>query len=462
VNSPRRNPQDAHPGSRKTAHQGTLHTTQDRIPAVTPAPTPATTPAPTQAPSSASAPEARTPGGAATVGGLGEAGILRILNRRFGTIPAAGDWPAGLVGPGDDAAVVAAPDGRFVISTDAMAQDRDFRLAWRAAPAGFDGSGYAGGYSTGWKAAAQNLSDINAMGAEPTGLLLALTMPPTTPVAWIDGLAAGLAGAIRHLGAHRCRIVGGDLGSDDRITLAVTATGDLSGRPAVRRTLGVRSGAVGNQGDGGHAGAVDLVLCGRAGWAAAGLAVLETPRHELVDRLSAAARGDGAQRTARPQQAGWMDQTGRLEQAVRGVPGGIPGIRRLAALAAAAQLRPRPVLGAGRRVAEAGALAMMDVSDGVLKDAGRLAEANGMRVELDPDWVRAEAAVLAPLGRALGQDAEGWVATGGEDYGLLAAVAGGAEVPSGFRRIGRLVPADAGVASGRAGTPDGWDHFTGA
>jgi thiamine-monophosphate kinase len=473
VTSPQRNARGAHPASHETTHQ----TTQDRIPAVTPAPTPATTPAPTQAPASASgpetarptaqttptaSPEARTASRVATVGGLGEAGILRILNRRFGTIPAAGDWPAGLVGPGDDAAVVAAPDGRFVISTDAMAQDRDFRLAWRASPAGFDGAGYAGGYSTGWKAAAQNLSDINAMGAEPTGLLLALTMPPTTPVAWIDGLAAGLAGAIRHLGAHRCRIVGGDLGSDDRITLAVTATGDLAGRPAVRRTFGGQPGAAGNRGDGGVAGALDLVLCGRAGWAAAGLAVLETPRHELVDRLAAVPRGEEVHQAARHQQAGRMDQTGGVEQSARGVPGGVPGIRRLAALAAAAQLRPRPVLGAGRRAAEAGALAMMDVSDGVLKDAGRLAEANGMHVELDPDWVRAEATVLAPLGHALGQDAEEWVATGGEDYGLLAAVAGGAAVPSGFRRIGRLLPADAGEVAARPGGPDGWDHFTGA
>jgi thiamine-monophosphate kinase len=357
-----------------------------------------------------------------TVGGLGEAGILRILNRRFATVPAAGDWPNGTVGPGDDAAVVPAPDGRFVISTDAMAQDRDFRLAWRAAPEGFDGTGFAGGYSTGWKAAAQNLSDINAMGAESTGLLLALTMPPTTPVAWIDGLAAGLAGAIRYLGARACRIVGGDLGSDDRITLAVTATGDLGGRPAVRRTFGDRRGAAGAAR---RADTVDLVLCGRAGWAAAGLAVLETPRDDLVERLAAAA-----------------------------------GVHRLAALAAAAQWRPRPVLGAGRVAADAGALAMMDVSDGVLKDAGRLAEANGMRVELDWDWVRGEAAVLAPLGVALGDDAERWVASGGEDYGLLAAVAAGAPVPKGFRRIGRLVRSEASGEARDSDATDGWDHFT--
>jgi thiamine-monophosphate kinase len=403
-----------------------------------------------------------------TVGGLGEAGILRILNRRFVALPAAGDWPEGTVGPGDDAAVVAAPDGRFVISTDAMAQDRDFRLAWPAvsraavhAGAGDHAHGLPGGYSIGWKAAAQNLSDMNAMGAEATGLLLALTMPHTTGVSWIDGLAAGIAGAVRHLGARRCRVVGGDLGSDDRITLAITATGDLGGRPAVRRAMPPTVSA---------ADPVDLVLCGRAGWAAAGLAVLDTPRDELMDRL----------RQAWPTPAADHRATvgGREEE--RAVRDDVPGIRRLAALAAAAQLRPRPVLGSGRRAADAGALAMMDVSDGVAKDAGRLASVNGRRVELDPEWVRSEAAVLEPLARALGRDARDWVATGGEDYGLLAVLPAGAPLPNGFRRVGRLVPGGeavggvdgrvAGTAFGPAAGPgsgpgsgsgqDGWDHFT--
>lgn len=375
-----------------------------------------------------------TPRARQTVGGLGESGILRILNRRFAAVPAAGDWPEGTVGPGDDAAVVAAPDGRFVITTDAMAQDRDFRLDWPAVHGvTFDGHGFAGGYSTGWKATAQNLSDINAMGGEPSGLLLALTMPPTTPVTWIDGLAAGLAGAVRHLGATHCRIVGGDLGSDDRITVAVTATGDLDGRPAVLRILPPAAHAVTVD--------LDLVLCGRAGWAAAGLDVLETPRGRLDALLRAA------------------EQAEHVEEAEHGV-------RRLAALAAAAQLRPRPVLGAGRVAAEAGALAMMDVSDGVLKDAGRLATANGLRAELDPDWVRREASVLVPLARALDLEnaqrtAERWVSAGGEDYGLLAALPGGAAVPVGFRRIGRLVAESGATAAWEnGGSAGGWDHFT--
>jgi thiamine-monophosphate kinase len=112
---------------------------------------------------------------------------------------------------------------------------------------------------------------------------------------------------------------------------------------------------------------------------------------------------------------------------------------------------------------------MMDVSDGVAKDAGRLATANGRRVRLDPEWVRADAAALEPLARALGRDARDWVATGGEDYGLLAVLPAGAPAPPGFRRIGRLVPADGADdrLDGQVDGPDagpgqgGWDHFSG-
>ncbi|MFB2571173.1 thiamine-monophosphate kinase [Micrococcus sp. IITD107] len=346
-----------------------------------------------------------------TVSGLGEAGILQVLHRRFRTVPAAQDWPEGSLGPGDDAAVVPAPDGRFVISTDAMAQDRDFRLVW---PSGAVDSGY----STGWKAAAQNLSDINAMGARASSLLLALTMPGHTPVRWLDRFAAGIAGAVHHLGADTCRIAGGDLGGDDRITVCVTVTGDLDGRRAVRRTIPREHR--------GGTGPLDLALCGRAGWAAAGLSVLQTPRTDL-DRA--------------------LDRT---------------GAHRLAARAAAAQLRPRPILTAGPSAAAHGALAMLDVSDGLVRDAGRLGSANGLAVELDEEWVRGQAAELAPLAFALGEDARDWVRTGGEDYGLLAVFTGGAALPSGFTRVGRLVaPGGTSQSLNPPGARIGWDHFGG-
>ena len=81
---------------------------------------------------------------------LGEASEREALRRIFPRLP---ESRATLVGPGDDAAVLAAPDGRFVVTTDMMVHGPDFRLAW------------SGPVDLGWKAAATNLSDVAAMGA---------------------------------------------------------------------------------------------------------------------------------------------------------------------------------------------------------------------------------------------------------------------------------------------------------
>ena len=107
--------------------------------------------------------------------------------------------PSLILGPGDDAAIVAAPDGRAVLSIDTQVADQDFRLEWN--------NGYrTTGYDVGWKAAAQNLSDINAMGGSATALVVSLTLPPTTPVDWVEALADGLTAAIRELGAAGCGV----------------------------------------------------------------------------------------------------------------------------------------------------------------------------------------------------------------------------------------------------------------
>ena len=145
---------------------------------------------------------------------VGEAGVLR---RILPLLPPGG---ATVLGPGDDAAVLAAPDGRVVASTDVMVQDRDFRLDWSSAE------------DVGVKAAAQNLADVAAMGARPTALLVSLVAPPDTEVAWAEGLASGLA-----LGcaASGTTVAGGDLSSGPVLMVSVTALGDLEGRDPVLR-----------------------------------------------------------------------------------------------------------------------------------------------------------------------------------------------------------------------------------
>ena len=105
-------------------------------------------------PSEATVPEAIQPKAPLTVAELSES---RLLERIFPRLHYGQEHnPSLILGPGDDAAIVAAPDGRTVLSIDTLVADQDFRLEWN--------NGYrTTGYDVGWKAAAQNLSDINAM-----------------------------------------------------------------------------------------------------------------------------------------------------------------------------------------------------------------------------------------------------------------------------------------------------------
>jgi thiamine-monophosphate kinase len=150
-----------------------------------------------------------------------------------------------VLGPGDDAAVLATPDGRVVATTDLLVDGRHFRRDWSTAE------------DVGRKAAAQNLADVAAVGAVPTGLLLGLACPPDLPVEWLDGLADGLRAECDPVGAT---VLGGDVVRSEVLTVAVTALGDLRGRAPVTRD-GARPGDV-------------VAVTGRLGWAAAGLAVL--------------------------------------------------------------------------------------------------------------------------------------------------------------------------------------------
>ena len=175
-----------------------------------------------------------------TLGTLGEFGLI-------GRVTAGRAQPAStLLGPGDDAAVLAAPDGRVVATTDVLVETVHFRFDWSSPE------------QVGRRAAAANLADVAAMGALPTGLLVGLSCPAGTPFATLDGLADGLWAEAQAAGTG---VVGGDVTQSAQLTLAVTALGTLEGRPPVTRA-GARPG--------------DLVaLRGRIGWAAAGLAVLQ-------------------------------------------------------------------------------------------------------------------------------------------------------------------------------------------
>ncbi|MEO8262188.1 MAG: thiamine-phosphate kinase [Pseudolysinimonas sp.] len=269
---------------------------------------------------------------------LGELGEAAVLSRIFPRLP---DAALALVGPGDDAAVMAAPDGRYVVTTDTMVHGPDFRLAWSTP------------HDLGWKAAATNLSDIAAMGAVPTALVVALAAPPETPVSLLEGLADGLRDACAEL-APGCGVVGGDLSVSATMVIAVTAFGDLQGRDAVLRS-GARPGDV-------------VAVSGNLGLAAEGLALL-------------------------------------FEQGID--EDGVPDAERAHTLRAeypaaiAAQLRPHPPLADGVAAALAGATAMLDLSDGLAIDARRIADASGVALDLEASAIGSPAALAGGEDHAL-------------------------------------------------------------
>ncbi len=311
---------------------------------------------------------------------VGEVGELAVLDRIVRRLPPGSPE----VGPGDDCAVVSAPDRRFVVTTDMMVHGPDFRWAW-SSPA-----------DVGWKAAATNLSDVAAMGAVPTALVIALAAPQDTPVTVLESFADGVRQAVDAL-APGCGVVGGDLSTSATFTVSVSAFGDLDGHAPVLRS-GARPGDV-------------LAVSGELGPAARGLARLFR---------------DGVDADGEPSRAATLASGADTD----------PDVAR--------QRRPVPPIADGPAAAAAGATAMLDLSDGLAIDAGRLARASGVTLAFDAEAV--------PEGPAL---------HGGEDHGLLATFPAGTDLPGGFRRIGSVL--DRGEHDlRRAGVPvptSGWDPY---
>jgi thiamine-monophosphate kinase len=148
------------------------------------------------------------------------------------------------LGPGDDAAVIRTPRGHVVVSTDVLIEGRHFRREWGSAE------------DLGHRAAAQNLADIAAMGAQPTAVTVGLAAPATLPVKWLVDFMRGFAAEVEGVGAS---VVGGDLSAASEVMIAVTAMGACDQSPVTRS--GAKVGDV-------------VALCGRQGWSAGGLAVL--------------------------------------------------------------------------------------------------------------------------------------------------------------------------------------------
>ena len=296
-----------------------------------------------------------------------------------------------LVGPGDDSAVIAAPDGRFVVTTDTLIEDHDFRLDWSSA------------YDLGWKAVASNIADVAAMGAVPTALVVALTAPDHTQISWLESFADGLREACESL-APGCGVVGGDLAASKQVMISVAAHGNLEERQPVLRS-GAKVGDV-------------VAVAGTLGRAAAGLALLQSSNRDAISAYD-----------------DWVN----------------------------VQRRPQPPIRAGVDAAIAGATSMLDISDGLAKDATRIAKASNVTIQIDPLQLQGFEAVLEEAARAIDAHAGEWVIAGGEDHSLLATFPSDAKLPRAFKPIGVVLPqGPSPVMLGASPISEkGWDSVTG-
>jgi thiamine-monophosphate kinase len=332
-----------------------------------------------------------------TLAAVGEFGLIAVLSA---WLP---PGPRTLVGIGDDAAVLATPDGRVVATTDFLLEGRHFRRDW------------SGAADVGHKAAARSLADLAAMGAEPSALLVALAAPPGLPVSWARELAEGLAAECARAGAH---VIGGDTARAEQVLLAVTGLGDLAGRNPV-----LRSGAAPG----------DLVaVAGPLGHAAAGLAL-----------LTAGLRGDPLAaehlRPAPPYDAG-PEAADLGATAMIDVSDGL--LADLGHVAAASGVR-------------------IDLASAALQPGDRLLAAARQVFSARTD----RAARPGDPGPPPGEDALDWVLSGGEDHSLAATFPAGTRLPPRWRVIGMVQSGEGHPGPGVVvdGQPRaqaaGWDHF---
>lgn len=307
-----------------------------------------------------------------TIGDVGEFELIKIITK------AQAPGPQVLLGPGDDAAVLAVASGKVVVSTDVLVEGVHFRGDWST------------GFDVGRKAVAASVADLEAMGATPLGLVVGFSAPPSTPMTWVRFFIQGLQQECETAGIP---LVGGDITQAEKIILSMTVLG------SVERAV-TRAGALAEQ---------VVAIRGRLGWSAAGLAVL-----------------------------------GRGFRSPRAV--------------VEAHKTPEMAYGAGLEAAEAGATAMIDVSDGLLADLGHIARASGVAIDVDSSALEVAEPIRA-VAAATGKDPLGFLLTGGEDHALAACFAADA-VPQGWSVIGRVSAGEGVTVDGSVweGTT-GFDHF---
>ena len=267
-----------------------------------------------------------------------EATLIARLRELFDT-----SFQSGVeLGIGDDAAVLSVSNNKLVATVDMAVEDVHFRCDWSSP------------FQIGAKLTTANLADIFAMGAKPKYLLVAAAISQVNNSEVITELAKGIRSVADNF---KVTVIGGDLSKAERMSLSITALGEVTGNPILRSNAQV--------GD-------LLYLSALPGLSAAGLAILnrglDRPRY-VVD----------------------------------------------------AHLNPKLV--APDKLIKV-ATSMCDISDGFVTDAGNIAKASGVAINLNKELITnaPDFKDLAELANELGEDVFDWILTGGEDHFFLATV----------------------------------------
>ncbi len=278
------------------------------------------------------------------LGDIGEFELIDLLSEHVGHDPRV------IVGIGDDAAAFEVPAGHVAVTTcDSQIEDVHFKKI------GVEPQ------DVGWRAVAVNLSDLAAMGAEPSYILVSLALPVDLEASWIRCVYAGIA-QINH--EFAVSTIGGNISrTAGPIVIDITAIGNCK-----QSDLLLRSGA--RAGD-------RVVVTGRPGWSALGLSLSGT--HVAEQDF----------------------QSDRFLRAHR---------------------RPTPRCKEGQIAARTSlAHAMIDVSDGLLADLGHICERSLLGAEIDVNALPLSGEFVDAATK-LELDPVDLVLDGGEDYELLMAV----------------------------------------
>ncbi len=314
-----------------------------------------------------------------TIAQIGEFGFVELLKSRLA--------PASqvLLGLGDDAAIVRLDNNQVVASTDMLVEGMHFKTEWSSAR------------DIGHRAAAANLADLIATGANPTALLIGLAIPANTKVNWLLELVDGICEEAALVNAA---VVGGDTTKSEKLIISITALGNINDSGLSQAPL-KRSGAQpGNL----------VIMSGRLGWAEAGLNALR--------------KGFKSPKVV-----------------------------------CDAHRRPKINYFAGM-IAKDFVSSMIDVSDGLIQDLGHIAKASEVHIDLKTTSLIPEQEILE-VAAALNVDPMIWVMTGGDDHAFVATLPRSRQIPDGFKVIGEVFEGKPEVTiDGKHFLgPKGHDHF---